>query len=160
MWGRELRAGLVFVLVSVALGGAFRGWSRAHHERFAEIIASLTDSREAKRAPSPAPPDPAESLPAPPSDRGARPAAPALRPATLDVDRASAEELIRLPGIGPALASRIVAERAENGPFGGPDGLLRVRGIGPKTLEKIRGYLSPAPAGLDRATAPDGGPAK
>ncbi|MGE5179912.1 MAG: ComEA family DNA-binding protein [Bacteroidota bacterium] len=160
MWGRELRAGLVFVLVSVAAGGAFRGWSRAHHERFAEIVASLTESREAKRAPSPAPPDSAEPPPAASPDREAHASAPALRPASLDVDRASAEELIRLPGIGPALAARIVAERAENGPFGGPDGLLRVRGIGAKTLAKIRGYLSPAPAGLDRAPPAHDGRAK
>src|SRR5512143_3954636 len=126
MWGRELRAGLVFVHVSVTAGGAFCGWTRAHHERFAEIVASLTEaeSRDAKRAPSPAPPDSAPSLPPAPSNHGAHASAPALRPAAMDVDRATAEELIRLPGIGPALAARIVAERAENGPFGGPDGLL------------------------------------
>ena len=156
MWGRDLRAGLVFVLLSVAAGGAFRGWSRAHHERFAEIVASLT--RDAKQAPAPASPDSAESLPSAKPDRDAHASAPALRPASLDVDRASAEELIRLPGIGPKLAARIVAERAEHGPFGGPEGLLRVRGIGVKTLAKIRGYLSPA--GSDPATPADPGQAK
>lgn len=39
-----------------------------------------------------------------------------------------------LPGIGPALAARIVAAR----PFHDVDDLLRVRGIGPATLERLR----------------------
>ncbi|HTL99890.1 MAG TPA: hypothetical protein VL503_02055, partial [Candidatus Omnitrophota bacterium] len=49
MWGREMRAGLVFVLVSVAAGGAFRGWQREHRERFDEIVGSLVeaDARDA-----------------------------------------------------------------------------------------------------------------
>jgi competence protein ComEA len=56
----------------------------------------------------------------------------------IDVNRASAEELTVLPGIGPALASRIVESRASHGPFRTPEDLLRVRGIGPGILEKIR----------------------
>lgn len=144
MWGRELRAGLVFVLVSVAAGSAFRGLSRAHHERFDALVASLTEA-DARDARVPGAPD-STTPAAAGGPAGARRAAQTLRPATIDVDRASAEELIRLPGIGPALAARIVAERVAGGPFGGPDGLLRVRGIGAKTLAKIRGYLTPAPA--------------
>jgi competence protein ComEA len=153
MWGREMRAGLVFVLVSVAAGGAFRGWQREHRERFDEIVASLVeaDAREASsRAGSRAAASDSVGSAAVPPDgpaavarRGRRAAAAPLRPASIDVDRASEAELLRLPGIGPALAGRIVAERASGGLFGGPDGLLRVRGIGPKTLEKIRPYLTP-----------------
>lgn len=152
MWGREMRAGLVFVLVSVAAGGAFRGWQRAHRERFDEMVASLVeaDARDTAAAAhavgTGAAPDSGaaahdsmtEAIP----PRRARAAAQAPRPASIDVDRASAAELQRLPGIGPALAGRIVAERGVGGPFGGPEGLLRVRGIGPKTLEKIRPFLT------------------
>lgn len=153
MWGREMRAGLIFVLVSVTAGGAFRGWQREHRERFDEIVASLVEAG-ARDASSRTPLRATASdsvgstavsrIPPAGSNRPARRAAAApLRPASIDVDRASEAELLRLPGIGPALAGRIVAERASGGAFGGPDGLLRVHGIGPKTLEKIRPYLTP-----------------
>ena len=49
-----------------------------------------------------------------------------------------ASELEELPGVGPAIAQRIVEHRENNGPFASVDGLLEVSGIGPATLEKIR----------------------
>jgi competence protein ComEA len=58
----------------------------------------------------------------------------------IDVNRASREELQRLPGIGPKLAERIVEERARR-PFRSVDDLDRVPGIGPKTLEKLRPFV-------------------
>jgi competence ComEA-like helix-hairpin-helix protein len=75
---------------------------------------------------------------APPA--GARPPtprAPDPRP-PLDLNRASAAELERLAGVGPALAARILQERARSGSFTAVDDLLRVRGIGPATLERLR----------------------
>jgi competence ComEA-like helix-hairpin-helix protein len=56
---------------------------------------------------------------------------------TVDLDIASAEEIERLPGIGPALARRIVASRDSLGPFGALPGLARVKGIGPATLGRL-----------------------
>ncbi|MEJ2217305.1 MAG: helix-hairpin-helix domain-containing protein [Gemmatimonadota bacterium] len=56
----------------------------------------------------------------------------------VDVNRASAGELQRLRGIGPALARRIVAYRDSAGPFRTVDQLTEVRGIGPATLKRIR----------------------
>ena len=56
----------------------------------------------------------------------------------LDPNTAPAEELAELPGIGEALAERIVAYRAENGPFETPEDLMEVSGIGQKKLEDIR----------------------
>ncbi len=63
-------------------------------------------------------------------------------PARLDINRASVEELSALPGIGPALAQRIVAHRQQHGPFRNVEDLLRVAGIGPKTYEKVRPHVT------------------
>ncbi|MFN2250540.1 MAG: helix-hairpin-helix domain-containing protein [Anaerolineae bacterium] len=58
--------------------------------------------------------------------------------AVVNVNTATAAELEALPGIGPALAGRIVAHRQANGPFETTDDLLQVSGIGEKTLERFR----------------------
>jgi competence ComEA-like helix-hairpin-helix protein len=57
--------------------------------------------------------------------------------ALVDVDRADAASLATLPGIGPALAARIIAVRDSVGPFGELSRLRRVKGIGPKLLERL-----------------------
>lgn len=58
-------------------------------------------------------------------------------PTALDPNTATARALESLPGIGPALASRIVAERLRGRVFRRPEDLLHVRGIGPRTLDRI-----------------------
>lgn len=55
----------------------------------------------------------------------------------LDVNRATADELETLPGVGPATAAAIVAERERNGPFVAVADLERVPGIGPAKLAAI-----------------------
>ena len=62
----------------------------------------------------------------------------ASRPSRVSLNRSEAEELERLPGVGPALARRIVELRTARGGFGSPEELLDVRGIGPATLERLR----------------------
>ncbi|WP_114854864.1 ComEA family DNA-binding protein [Brachybacterium sp. YJGR34] len=57
----------------------------------------------------------------------------------IDLNTAGAAELEELPGVGPALARRIIEHREGNGPFTAVDDLLEVSGIGPATLEEIRG---------------------
>ena len=60
----------------------------------------------------------------------------------VDPNQADEEELTRLPGVGPALAARIVAAR----PFASPEEMTRVPGIGPKFLDKILPHLAfPSP---------------
>jgi competence protein ComEA len=63
----------------------------------------------------------------------------------VDVNRATAAELTALPGIGPALAARIVASREAEGPFRAADDLLRVAGIGAAKLEAIRPRVRATP---------------
>jgi competence protein ComEA len=72
----------------------------------------------------------------------------------IDVNAADWAELSLLPGIGEQLAKRIVADRTANGPFRDWDDLLRVRGIGPKTLEGMKPLLVPM-ADLDATAGND-----
>ena len=58
----------------------------------------------------------------------------------LDVNTAGEADLLRLPGVGPTLASRIVLARGTER-FKSPDDLRRVKGIGAKTLENLRPYV-------------------
>lgn len=58
-------------------------------------------------------------------------------PTTLDINTASLEEIEKLPGVGPSLARRILEGR----PYDSPDDLLKVKGIGKPTLEKLRPHL-------------------
>lgn len=60
----------------------------------------------------------------------------------VNINTADSALLQTVPGIGPTIASRIIAYREANGPFQKVDDLLKVSGIGPATLEKIRPYLT------------------
>ncbi len=66
----------------------------------------------------------------------------------LDPNRATAVELDRLPGVGPATAEALVRSRDAEGPFRGVEDLLRVRGVGPALLARVGPHLELAPAGL------------
>lgn len=59
----------------------------------------------------------------------------------LSINRATAKELEKLPGIGPVLASRIIEFRKINGNFQSVDDLRKVQGIGASTLEKFRSKI-------------------
>ena len=56
----------------------------------------------------------------------------------VDLNRANANELQALPGVGPVIAARIVAHRDENGPFDTIEDLLDVPGIGESKLAELR----------------------
>ena len=69
----------------------------------------------------------------------------ALRPVSdgnVTVNHAGTEELTLLPGVGQVYADHIISEREMNGPFFYPEDLEVVKGIGPKTIEKILPFLN------------------
>lgn len=84
-------------------------------------------------------------LPLAPEAAAAPPSAPASASAPapqVDINTADAASLMSVPGIGKSLAQRIVDYRQKNGAFARVDDLLKVQGIGEKSLEKLRPYLT------------------
>ncbi|HZW11529.1 MAG TPA: ComEA family DNA-binding protein [Phycisphaerales bacterium] len=136
---RRLPDGARWVAVGVlglaGLVGVIRAWvsapgamlpAHATPTGATEVAAAVNAERGAEAAPAPA--ESAE----PPGSIARR----------INVNTASASELDLLPGIGPALAGRIIADREANGPFRTLDDLDRVSGIGPKTVAKLAPYAS------------------
>lgn len=63
----------------------------------------------------------------------------------LNINAVDAETLTRVDGIGEVLSERIIAYRESHGGFDSVDELIEVKGIGEKTLERIRGQLTCLP---------------
>ena len=61
---------------------------------------------------------------------------------TVNINTAGLGELQRLPGIGPAMGQRIIDYRTEHSRFQSVEELVEVRGIGSKTLEKMRPFVT------------------
>ncbi len=59
----------------------------------------------------------------------------------VDLNKASVEALTTIPGIGKVTAERIVEWRESNGPFRRIEDLMKVKGIGDKTFDKLRPYI-------------------
>lgn len=59
----------------------------------------------------------------------------------IDINRATAKELERLPGVGAATAKRIVEYRKSHGAFTKPEDLINIRGIGSAKLEKMKSLI-------------------
>jgi len=98
------------------------------------LASSLQDGQEIRVPikPTPMPTSIFSSAPVSGMDTGAAPSV------KINLNTATLEELDSLPGIGPALAQRIIEYRETSGPFQNADDLLKVKGIGQSLLEKIR----------------------
>lgn len=60
----------------------------------------------------------------------------------VNINTATADQLQLLPRVGPSLAARIVEFRETNGSFKAPEDLLRVRGVGERSFEALRPFLT------------------
>jgi competence protein ComEA len=60
----------------------------------------------------------------------------------VNINTASAEQLQLLPRIGPALSQRIIEFREANGPFKSTDELVAVKGIGERSIQPIKPYIT------------------
>lgn len=60
----------------------------------------------------------------------------------VDINAADEGQLMAIPGIGQALAQRILEWRQEHGPFQRVEDLMKVKGIGDKSFEKLRPYVT------------------
>jgi competence ComEA-like helix-hairpin-helix protein len=84
-------------------------------------------------------PHPPHASGPPPAGKGrASPAESIFWELPLDIDRAGAHDLQRIPGIGLKRARRIVRWRREQGPIGDPGSLTAIPGIGEGTVELLR----------------------
>lgn len=145
----ERRAILVLVGL-LALGAGYDLWrSRRPPVSGAGAAFSITsrggsgpDSEEAPLAGGREGPDSGAAASATRDSAGAR--------AALDLNRATAEDLDELPGVGPVIAQRIVDFRRHHGPFRRVEDLRAVRGIGPRLLERLRPKVAVGPAGGGR----------
>lgn len=117
---------------------------------FATSVADTLGEPASAGTPAPSPADPIvgsdDSTAAQIADAAVEAAAAPRRsgkppPARTNINTASAADLQRLPRIGPALAQRIIDYRSTNGPFRHPDQITEVKGIGEKTLERLRPWI-------------------
>ena len=85
---------------------------------------------------------------------------PLIALAAININTATKDELVALPGIGPAKAQAIVDYRKAHGPFKTVDDLKDVKGIGAKRFEKLKPELTvTGPALAKAAGKPDAKPA-
>lgn len=70
----------------------------------------------------------------------------------VNLNTATVAQLEDLPGVGPALAARIVEHRQKNGAFKSVEDIMAVKGIGEKNFSKIQSHLSVGAPGTPRET--------
>jgi len=152
------RRQLVVLLILLALAGlglAVGHWRRARPDvvDYLEGLdrapgSSLTAPRSGDGAATPtaAEPEPPRSRRRKEPRESERPTSGAVDapPEPIDLNRATTVELSRLPGVGPALARRIVDARDADGPFARIDELGRVRGLSARKVERLRAFVTVA----------------
>jgi len=126
---RGLRIAAVIAAAAILAAGIFV--SRGQKEELKIVDSKLVSLavEDTKNAPEPV------------SRAGPAAAPEAEDDGLIDINSAGAEELETLPGIGPVKAAAIIAYREAYGGFVSIEEITEVKGIGPATLEKIRGLI-------------------
>ncbi|MBM6926255.1 ComEA family DNA-binding protein [Pseudoflavonifractor phocaeensis] len=131
------RLELISLLLAVAFGAFAAGWflrgtgsAQPVRVETRNVLALPAASSTPKPAASVSPA--ASSSPTVPTESGG----------LVDLNTATAEELMTLPGIGEKRAADIIADREANGPFRMPEDLTRVSGIGEGILEGLLEYVT------------------
>lgn len=128
---------LLGLVAAAGAGLAIGEWRRANPEMAAAL--ERVDRAGDDDRPLAAPPPFAVARPAaPPPIAVVRTATPRTPDGPVDINRATVDDLTRLPGIGPVLAARIIAARDANGAFASIEDLRRVSGVGPAKLAALR----------------------
>jgi DNA uptake protein ComE-like DNA-binding protein len=121
------RQALLFLAAVAMLGAGTRAWRARHPAVDTGAIDAQLRAVDSGRGRPPRRPRPQPAVTADPDSRREK----------VDLDRASAGEIEALPGIGPALAKRIVDDRAARGAFGCLRALDEVKGIGAAMLARL-----------------------
>ncbi len=136
----------VQVVGAVRLPGTYRLPARATVADALQVAGGLTEEADLSTLDLFAPLTDGQvvEVPARAADRRppARPAPTKEQSLLVNVNTATREELMQLPGIGPKTADAIIRYRETYGPFRSPEDLLKVKGIGPKKLEQIRPFIT------------------
>lgn len=126
---------LAAVFLAFCLGFGVARWTQ-HTDGVTVRTARAVPAQTESALPSvPAASAPTEKSTAAPTEAATQPP---TEPGPLDLNRATAQELTTLPGIGEVLAQRIVDYREAHGPFRSVEELIAVEGIGEGKLEKLR----------------------
>jgi competence protein ComEA len=140
-----LAAKAVLAVIAAAVLAFIGARAGAHPTPSEEPTSPISPSASASEPPGPPAPSPAA-----PIDAGGVPAGGVLTDGRIILNVASEEELTKLPGIGPSRARAILALRQRLAKFRAVEDLLRVKGIGRKTLRRIKPNVV-----LDRPAVPD-----
>ncbi len=144
--GFTRREAMALLLLSgTFLAGTGIQWFRSNymqtHSALPAFDYSKSDSAylyHTQRDSSNAPPRPSVSSSA---QNKPKKSSPSKHAQPVNINTASKEQLVTLPGIGPAMAERIIAYRKTAGQLTSVDQLTNVKGIGKKTLDKLRPYV-------------------
>ncbi|MFI3133769.1 helix-hairpin-helix domain-containing protein, partial [Staphylococcus warneri] len=60
----------------------------------------------------------------------------------INLNLATEEQLVKVPGIGPSKAKKIIEYKNQNGSFNSINDLKNIKGFGPKTFEKLKEYFT------------------
>ena len=133
---------ILFLSVSLMAGAAIR-WIRSADQGAVDIppgsLYAASDSEFTARS---AAADADTVPPGPVAHSHPFPRKPPLPSASIDINRASLAELVRLPGIGDAYARRIIAYREDHGPYSRIEDMMHVSGIGPKRFQALRPFVT------------------